>query len=921
MEAGPLTFLFTDIEGSTRRWEADPGAMSVALARHDRIVRSAIESVQGELFKHTGDGACAVFRNASEGIAAAVAVQRALEHEDWGEAAPLRVRIAIHTGPAEVRTGDYFGPTLNRAARLMATAHGGQIIVSRAAAELSRETLPAGVALLDLGEHRLADLNQPEHVFQVTHPDLRGEFPPLRSLDFFRHNLPVSLTPFVGRESELAEVEGRLGRARLLTLIGVGGVGKTRLALESAGRTLGSFPDGAFFVDLAPVRDPDLVVQAVASAVGAVVDRQAADLHELLGRLAEYLAGRRALILLDNCEHVVEPAAAVADALLRGCPRVTVLATSREPLAVPGEELWRIPSLALPPDGPARPEDVAAADAVAFLCDRAAAADPSFRLTAGNAEPVARICRRLDGIPLALELAAARFRMLTPAEAAARLDDRFRLLTRGSRTVLDRHRTLRAAVDWGYELLSPSERTVLNRLSVFAGSFDLEAAEAVVPDRAAVGRDDVLDLLGLLVDRSWVVVEAGASDRTRYRLLETIRQYAAEKLAGDRAGDATARGQHAEHFRRIATFLPDEPIRPASWMGRVDADLDNVRAAPEWFFTAGDVETCLQMTAGLSRFWGLTGRVPEGRVWLERVLAAAPPAPTVGLVGALNGMGFLLFQAGEPPAVAAAFYERARMAAQAIGDDSGYSVACGLLGFRALQRGELDESDRFMHEAIEGFQRSQRPRAVAWGEWGLGCLASARGDRAAATRHFDRVMALGRGDAESNDALTHALAALAVLKAEAGDGDGARRCAAEAIEVAGLLRIPHVEVMALVRAAEATFRLEDLPAAAGHLQQAMSMLQNMEGLSWVAYSLELSALVAARREHRVEAARLLGAARALDEVSREASEARPLHAEVDACEAELKAVLGAGSVAAELAAGAALPVKDAISLALAELGR
>lgn len=918
MNAETLTFLFSDIEASTRRWETDPAAMSAALARHDGIVRSAIKFTGGEIFKHTGDGVCAVFPSAPAGMAAALAVQRALQAEDWGAAGQLRVRVALHSGAAEQRARDYFGPTLNRVARLMATAHGGQVVVSLATAELSQDSLPAGATLLDLGEHRLADLAQAEHVFQLAHPDLPADFPPLRSLDAHRHNLPVSPTPFVGRERELEQVTALLEGARLVTFVGVGGGGKTRLALETAGRVLGSFADGVFLVELAPLSDPDLVAPAVVSAVGLVIDQLGPGPDAVLERLAEHLARRRVLIVLDNCEHVVERVAAVADALLRSCPDLTLLATSREPLGVPGEELWRIPSLSLPPDDAAGPDDLAGADAVAFFCGRGRAADPGFRLTGANAGAVAHICRRLDGIPLALELAAARLRLLSAAEVAERLDDRFRLLTAGSRTVLDRHRTLRAAVDWGYELLSPSERVVLGRLSVFAGGFDVDGAEAVVPDGKAMVPEDVLDGIGALVDRSWVVVEPGV-ERTRYRLLETIRQYAGEKLAA--AGEQEdARRRHAEYFRRLATVDPDQPLRSPSWTARVESDLDNVRSALDWFFAAGEIEACLQMTGGMSRFWGLTGRVPEGRTWLERVLTvASPSSPSVGLVAALNGLGFVLFQAGEPPGVAGAFIQRAMAAARAIGDRPGYSVGCGFLGFRALQRGELDQAEHLLREAIEGFEVAKNPTDLAWGELMLGCLASARGDPPTATEHFERVVALTRGEEDTRDVLAHGLANLASLKAASGEMAQARSYADEAVELARLLGLPHVLVMALTRAAETAIRLNDVTGAARHLGESLSLLKNMEGLAWVAYSLELSALITVRREHLGDGARLFGVAHALDAVSKESPEGRPLHDEVQACLAELENTLGAEKLAAELATGVALPVKEAITLALAEL--
>ncbi len=525
MQAGALTFLFTDIEASTRRWEADAAAMSAALAQHDDTLRTAITGAGGTVFKHTGDGMCAVFPSAATALAGAVAAQQQLAN------GPLRVRMAVHSGDVEQRGGDYFGPTLNRAARLLAAAWGGQTVVSAATAELTGDDLPAGCRLIDLGLHRLADLNRPERIFQLTGEEIGAEFPSLRTVSARRHNLPSSLTSFVGRDRELAEVADLLKVARLVTVTGVGGVGKTRLATEAAARALDGFPDGAFLVELAPVTDTGLVPATVAAALGLLLDQSGS----LPDQLCAYLERRTALIVLDNCEHVVDAAAALAGKLLRETPGVVVLATSREPLGVAGEAVWRIP--------PLEP-----ADAFELVCERARAADVSFSPSEADVTELYGICARLDGIPLALELAAARLHLLSPAEIAARLDDRFRLLTGGARTAVDRQRTLRATIDWGYDLLDEPSRSLLCRLSVCSGGFDLAAAEAL--GRTA-DDPDVLDRLGGLVDRSWVAVDTSGAGPARYHLIETIRQYADEKLA--EAGEADdARRAHALHFRSLA---------------------------------------------------------------------------------------------------------------------------------------------------------------------------------------------------------------------------------------------------------------------------------------------------------------------------------------------------------------------------------
>ncbi|MGH9003827.1 MAG: ATP-binding protein, partial [Acidimicrobiia bacterium] len=480
--------------------------MASDLARHDEVMRSAVEAHHGHLFAHTGDGLGAAFPTASDAMAAAVAGQRALLDQTWLAPSPLRVRMALHAGAAEPRQGTYFGPTLNRVARLLDMAPGGQILCSLAAADLARDQLPAGVTLVDLGEHRLADLTRPERLFQVSHPQLPSEFTPVRSPDAARDNLPVGLTSFIGRQRELEELERLLATGRLLTLTGVGGAGKTRLALRLAAEVRERFSDGVWLVELGPISDPSLVASEVMAALGILVSGLGLETTPPEMRLCDYLRLRSALLVLDTCEHVVQPVSHLVQTILAHCPGVTVLATSREVLGLTGEVPWALPGLTLPPADAGNPEDLAGSDAVALFCARAASARPGFGLTPANADAVALICRRLDGIPLALELAATRIRVLGAHQVAERLDDRFRLLSAGGRTAVSRHQTLRATMDWSYHLLPPAEQALLRRLSVFPQSFDLEAVEGVAADLAPEAGSDVLDLLARLVDKSLVVV-------------------------------------------------------------------------------------------------------------------------------------------------------------------------------------------------------------------------------------------------------------------------------------------------------------------------------------------------------------------------------------------------------------------------------
>jgi predicted ATPase/class 3 adenylate cyclase len=576
LPSGTVTFLFTDVEGSTRLWEQDPEAMRTALARHDQLLRAAIEAQGGHVVKSTGDGVHAVFAVAGDAVQAAMEVQLALHAESWAMAEPLRVRMGLHSGTAELRDGDYFGSVLNRAARLMAVAHGGQVVVSGTTADLVADADLAEVTLRDLGEHRLRDLARPERVWQVCRQGLPGEFGPLRSLDSLPGNLPLQTTAFVGREEQLAHVCAVLGEARVVTLTGVGGVGKTRLALQVAAEATPHFRHGAWLCELAPVGSPDAIPGTLASALG-VQPRLEQTIEE---SLVDYLRSKQALIVLDNCEHLLEPAARLVDRVVHECAQVTVLATSREGLGFPGERNIAVRSLALPaPDAPT--ESIGQTEAVRLFVDRSADARDGFALTPDNSAAVVQVCRRLDGIPLAIELAAARVQSMKPQEIAARLDDQFRLLRGGRHTSVERHQTLRRAIDWSHDLLSDDERSVLRRLSVFAGGCTLGAAEAVTAGNH-IDPLDVLDHLSTLVRRSLLIADDDGAE-TRYRLLETIRQYAHEQLEGTGEAD-TIQARHTEYYTTLAEDGGPH-LRAAeqlAWIDRLAPELDNLRAGLDW---------------------------------------------------------------------------------------------------------------------------------------------------------------------------------------------------------------------------------------------------------------------------------------------------------------------------------------------------
>jgi predicted ATPase/class 3 adenylate cyclase len=597
LPSGVVTFLLTDIEGSTALWETQRAAMPSALARHDEILAKSVKEHHGTLLKAKGEGdsAFAVFATASDAASAALAAQRMFAAEAWPDNVDIRVRMAIHTGEAELRNGDYFGSTVNRAARLRELAHGGQTVLSQAAADVLGDVPPDDGVLIDLGEHRLRDFSRLERIFQLVDPALATDFPPLRSYGALTTNLPAQTTTFVGRDRQLADIATALEAARVVTLTGVGGVGKTRLALQVAAATLPDYRDGAWLVELAPIVEAATIVEVVATAVGAN-QRQG---QTLAASLIDFLRTKRLLLLLDNCEHLLDGVARFVDEVVRTCAHLRILATSREGLAVAGERIIAVPSLQLPTALDADAESVENTEAVRLFVARAVEARAGFALTDKNRAAVAQICRRLDGIPLAIELAAARVRSLAPADLAARLDERFRLLAGGPRTAVERHQTLRRAIDWSYDLLAATEQHALNRLAVFSGTFDVEAAEAVLPGDE-IEAIHVVDLLGRLVDKSLVVMEE-QDGNTRYRLLETIRSYAQDRL--EAAGELEAfHRRHAEYYADFATRAGDGLRGPGEleWTPRVDAELDNLRAALVWAAANDDADIALRIVVPLA---------------------------------------------------------------------------------------------------------------------------------------------------------------------------------------------------------------------------------------------------------------------------------------------------------------------------------
>lgn len=754
LPTGTVTYLFSDIQGSTPLWEQMPELMRPAVALHHALLRRAIEANGGVVFKIIGDAFQSAFPFADQALNAAITAQKSLLSADWpAQTGPLKVRMGMHTGPGEIEHTpdgiDYaVSHTLNRVARIMSAGSGGQILLSHETTDLVEDSLPPGVALKDLGEYQLKGMARLEHLFQVCAPDLPDNFPPLASGVSHPNNLPAQLTSFIGREAELQALERLVteGTTRLVTLTGPGGTGKTRLALQAASRLLGSFSDGIWLVELAPLSDPTLVPLTVASAMG---------LHETPGKpilhtLIEHLGSKHLLLILDNCEHLIEEAAELAGHLLQTCPRLQIMATSREILGTMGEAPFRVPSLTLPGAQSASLEELAGFESVRLFVERARTGQPSFTLTETNAPVVARICQRLDGIPLAIELAAARVRVLTVEQIAARLDDAFRLLTGGSRTVLSRHQTLRALIDWSYNLLSPDERALFTSLSVFAGGFTLESAENVCADlgtglrvntgdaapSATTGLDPdaVLDLLTQLVDKSLVIPiegtaaapEPGTGAETRYRMLETIRQYARDKLH-DLGSGMVVRDRHLAYFLLLAEEA--EPyLRRGSqvaWLDRLDVELDNIRLALEWSLARREDEG-LRLAAALLWFWHIRGHGREGIDWLKQLLSTGkiaagsdtPPSHQLIRARALIAAGFLSqfqLQTGQDVAL----LEEAVGLLRQVGPSGRRWLGVALL-FLSKPLRDHDQRIQLMQEALPLLREADDPLYLAeyWMDYG-----------------------------------------------------------------------------------------------------------------------------------------------------------------------------------------------------------
>ena len=811
LPTGVVTFVFTDIEGSTHLLQRLGDAYPAAQEDHFRLLRDAFGAHGGVEVGTRGDALFVAFAEAAGAVAGSVDAQLALTAHQWPADGAVRVRMGMHTGEAVVQRDDYVGLAVHQAARICAAGHGGQILLSAETLEASGKPAPPAEAV-DIGLHRLKDLPDAVHLFQVAHPELPAGTPRLR-IDATPGNLPKQVNSFVGRKGEQEQVAGHLEEgARLVTLTGPGGCGKTRLAVQVAAGVVGRYPHGAWLVDLSGVREPDLVTRTVSAVLG-VTDASG---RSPASTLTEHLARRRLLLILDNCEHLVAASAELADLILRSAEDVQIVATSQEALGLVGETVFRVPSLPDP-------------EAIELFADRAALRG-DFSLTAENAELVTSICRRLDGIPLAIELAAARIPVLSPAQIAERLDDQFRLLTGGSRNALPRQQTLRAAVDWSYGLLSDDERALLRNVAVFAGGWTLDAAVAV----AGGDELDVLDTLARLVARSLVVAEE-QDDMARYRLLESIRQYAQERLA-EQGEVGVTRQRHLEWFHTLALAGADELTGPnqALWLDRLAREYDNLRAAMEWCAAQPDrADDFLSLTAALWRFWLVRGYWSEGRDWLERALTATPDRRTPTRARALAAAGHLATEEGDVVA-AGPLLDDSLSLWEELDDSEGVAETLNHKGNLAKTRFEYDTARALLSEALKLREDAGDERGMAVSLRNLGLLAALQRDHETAASLYERALPLARrlGDKRVVATLTYALAMVAF---EDGNRDAARSLSEEGLDLARDLGdkqgiAQHLSLLSGVSACGG-----DGAAAASTLDEALALWRSLgarDALAW-----------------------------------------------------------------------------------------
>jgi len=858
---GTITFLFTDIEGSTRLWERDAKAMQSALTRHDAILHRVIEEQEGHVFKTVGDAFCCAFSTATDALTAALEAQRALFTEEWGFGGGVRVRMALHTGAAEERGGDYFGPPLNRVARLLSAGHGGQVLLSLATQELVRDQLPPDVGLWDLGEQRLKDLFRPERVFQLVADGLPSEFSPLKTLGARPNNLPLQPTPLVGREREVEEIAEWLcsEEARLLTLTGPGGTGKTRVALQVGADLLDEFDDGVFFVALAAITDPELVPSTIAGPLGV---KESAE-QSLMETLKSYLHHKHLLLILDNFEQVLEGTSVVGD-LLGACPRLEILATSRIPLRLYGEREYPVPPLAVPDSRSLPPLEVLTQyEAVRLFVERAKAVKADFSVTNENAPAVAEICARLDGLPLSIELAAARVRLLAPQAMLTRLGNRLKLLMGGARDLPTRQQTLRGTIDWSYELLEEVEKTLFGRLSVFAGGCTLDAIEGICDPGGDI---DALEGAQSLLEKSLSRREEGVAGESRLEMLETIHEYARERL--EESGEAEEiKRAHAEYFLALAEEAEPELKGPdqLEWLQGLEAEHDNMRAALGWALQRGETELVLRLGGALWWFWFVRGRYSEGRRWLEEALATDGRGSLESRAMVLAGVGALAYEQGELDRAEEACEEGLDLLVHEATERSEAKLYLLLsLGHVALSREDHSRATELFEESLALSREMGHGLGRAGSVMSLATVSYEQGDSHRAAELFEQSMDLfrERGDKVG---LAWCLINLGLVVSSQGDIGRAAKLTEEGIALLRELGAGADTAIGLCNLGWMALLQNDLGKAADLYQESLVLAWDAGLDPVVLTTLEGCACVAGAQGETQRAAQLWGAAEALQE--------------------------------------------------------
>lgn len=835
-----FTFLFTDMAGSTLRWESDPVAMRGVLARHDAILRAAITAHGGTVFKTVGDAFYAVFADAPTALNAALVAQRALFAEDWGDGDPLRVRMALHTGSVEARDGDYYGRPLNRVARLLSAGHGGQVLVSRITEELIRDSLPPGVTLRDMGEARLKDLLLPEHIFQVVAPDLPADFPPLKTLDMRRTNLPAQATMLVGREREVKEVVSLLQRddVRLLTLTGPGGTGKTRLAVQAAAEVVETFADGVSFVPLADVADPARVISQIAETLGISEGSG----QSLGARLHAALREQHTLLVLDNFEQVTDAGATISQ-LLATAPGLKVLATSRSALRVYGEREYPVPPLPLPNARRLPPLDkLVQIESVRLFVARAQEVNANFAINPANAAAVAEICRRLDGLPLAIELAAARIKLLTPQALADRLTNSLQVLTGGARNLPARQQTLRGAIDWSYTALEPDEQTLFARMAVFAGGGTLTAIETICNADHDL-RTDLLDGLSSLADKSLLRQDEGTGDEPRFAMLSTIREYAYERL--ETRGEATTlRRAHAAYYLALAEQAEGHltGVRQGEWLHRLEEEHDNMRVALRGALEQRETETAIRLVGAFWRFWQAHGYLSEGRRWIERALELPSGPPDAAQAKALDGLGALAQMLGDY-AAARTHYEASLAIRRTMGYQAGVAHSLSNLGGMAREQGDFTMARASYEESLAIRRAAGDTEGITRTLTNLGIMAQRQGDYAAARDYYEESLAIARQKGLTQ-AAAHALSNLGVVAQQQGDNAAARLRYGEALAIGRAMGDTSVVGFALNNLGAVAKQQGDFAAARSFYAESLTLRRELGDMRAIAFSLTNLGIVA-----------------------------------------------------------------------------